>query len=302
VTGRPAATRLVRRSGALVDGHRADGFTRLRARTRRLLVTAGEREEAELERRIRALPGPTRPNVVAMVGPTAGVGKTTGAMLLGTLMVTHLKLRVVAVDATGACGMLARVVPERRRCARSLADLLRDAERLHTAAQLRRYVSVLSCGLHVLAGPRADDRAARVGASGYGELIAFLSCFYEVVLLDLAPGLSGPVARLAVERADQLVLVSTPEWLSVRTVRAALAQLPRERTTVMVNRSLLRSTEADGVEQRLRSEYACRAVTLCDDEQLAAMLDTGSYSLEALARTSRVAIKRFGLTVAERLL
>ena len=56
------------------------------------------------------------------------------------------------------------------------------------------------------------------------------------------------------------------------------------------------------VEQRLRSEYACRAVTIPDDEQLAAMLDTGSYSLEALARTSRVAIKRLGLTVAERLL
>lgn len=301
MTGQPAATRSVRRSGALVDGRRADGFARLVARARRLRVTAGEREEAELARRIRALRGPTRPNMMAMVGPTADVGRTTGAFLLGTLVATHLKLRVVAVDATGACGMPARVVPERRRCARSLADLLRDAERLQTAAELRRYVSVLSCGLHVLAGPRADDQPARVGARGYGELIAFLSCFYEVVLLDLAPGLGGPVARLAVGRADQLVLVSTPEWLSARPVRAALAELPRERTTVMMNKSLLRSTEADVVEQRLRSEYACRAVTIPDDEQLAAMLDTGSYSLEALARTSRVAIKRLGLTVAERL-
>ncbi len=273
----------------------------MRALAQRTLVTAGEREEAELERRIRATPDVTRPNVVAVVSPRGGVGKTTGTLVVGTLLATHLRLRVIAVDAAGAFGTLGRLVPEARRCERSLADLLRDADRLHTAAQLRRYVCTLPSGLHVLAGPRDPQAAAGLRPQRYGELIAFLSSFYEVVLLDLGPGLVGPLARLAIERADQLLLATTPEWLSTPIMLEALGELPAERTTVMVNRSLLRPADARTVEQRLRAEHSQRAVTIPYDEQLAAMLDSGTYSLEALRRPSRVAIKRLGFAVAERL-
>ena len=79
-------------------------------------MTAGEREEAELERRIRAQPGVTRPNVVALVSPKGGVGKTTSTFLLGNLLATHLKLRVVAVDANPDFGTLGRLSAEDRRC------------------------------------------------------------------------------------------------------------------------------------------------------------------------------------------
>ena len=136
----------------------------MRALAQRTLVTAGEREEAELERRIRALPDVTRPNVVAVVSPRGGVGKTTGTFVVGTLLATHLRLRVIAVDAAGAFGTLGRLVPKARRCERSLADLLRDADRLRTAAQLRRYVCTLPSGLHVLAAhatPRPQQGSGR---------------------------------------------------------------------------------------------------------------------------------------------
>ena len=69
----------------------------------------------------------------------------------------------------------------------------------------------------------------------------------------------------------------------------------------MVNRSLLRPADARTVERRLRAEHSQRAVTIPYDEQLAAMIDSGTYSLEALRRPSRVAIKRLGFAVAERL-
>src|SRR5919109_2231862 len=122
---------------AVVDGRPADGrMRRMRALAQRTFVTAVEREEAELERRIRALGEVTRPNLVAVLSPRGGVGKTTGAVVVGTLLAAHLKLRAVAVDATGGFGTLGRLVPEARRCERSLADLLRDADRLHTATEL----------------------------------------------------------------------------------------------------------------------------------------------------------------------
>src|SRR3954471_2522737 len=86
---------------ALVDGRPAPNGTagRLRRQLQRLLVSPAEGEEAELERRIRAQPGVTRPNTIALISPKGGVGKTTSTFLAGNLLATHLKLRAIAVDA-----------------------------------------------------------------------------------------------------------------------------------------------------------------------------------------------------------
>ena len=48
------------------------------------------------------------------------------------------------------------------------------------------------------------------------------------------------------------------------------------------------------IEDRFRAEHLHRAVTIPYDEQLATMLDTGTYTLDALERPTRLAIKRLG--------
>src|SRR3954464_6811827 len=227
MSGQPAGT-IKRRDvypGPLVDGKRARNGTagRLRRGIDRLLVSQGGRREAELERLIRTRPGVRRPNTVALVSPKGGVGKTTSTFLVGNLLATHLKLRVVAVDANPDFGTLARLSPDECRSERSLADLLEDVDRLRTAAELNPYVSRQPSGLHVLGAPRDPELTASLGPDRYGELVAFLSCFYEVVLLDLGTGVAGPLARFAIERADQAVLVTTPEWVTSSTVLDALA-------------------------------------------------------------------------------
>lgn len=287
----------------LVDGRPARNGTagRIRRQLDRLLVSQGERDEVELERRIRTQPGVTRPNTVALISPKGGVGKTTSTFLVGNLLATHLKLRTIAVDANPDFGTLARLAPDDRRCERSLAELLNDAEQLKTAAELGPYVSRLPTGLHVLGAPRPPDLTAQLGPDRYGELVAFLSCFYEVVLLDLGTGVAGPLASFAIERADQVVLVTTPEWITATIVLEALTHLRHERTTVAVNKSLLGSAGARIIEERFRAEHLHRSVTISYDEQLATMLDSGAYALEALRRPTRLAIKRLGLAVAEQL-
>src|SRR4051794_7476699 len=222
MSGQPAGT-LKRREvypGALVDGRPARNGTlgRLRRRAQHLLISHGEREEAELERRLRTLPGVTRPNTVALISPKGGVGKTTSTFLVGNLLASHLKLRAVAVDANPDFGTLARLSPDARRSARSLADLLNDADRLHTAAQLTPYVSRLPTGLHFVGAPADAQLPARLGTKGYGELVAFLSTFYDVVLLDLGTGIVGPLVRFATDRADRVVLVTTSEWVTSSVV------------------------------------------------------------------------------------
>jgi len=289
---------------ALIDGQEVQDGTlgRLRRRLERLLASQGERTEAELERQLRAQPGVTRANTVALISPKGGVGKTTSTFLVGNLLATHLKLRVVAVDANPDFGTLGSLARDDLRTERSLADLLADAERLKTAAELRAYVSLLPTGLHVLAAPRDPELTARLGPDRYGELVAFLSCFYDVVLLDLGTGVVGPLARFAIERADQVDLVTTQEWITSTVVLEALSHLRHDHTTVAVNKCHQRAaSDLLAIEERFRSERLHRSITIPYDEQLAAVLDTGTYQLEALERRTRVAVKRLGLAVGEQL-
>jgi MinD-like ATPase involved in chromosome partitioning or flagellar assembly len=180
--------------------------------------------------------------------------------------------------------------------------VLADIEQLHTATDLRRYVSALPSGLHLLGAPRDRGVMERLGPESYGELLALLSTFYDLAILDLGTGVAGPLAQFAIRRADQVVLVTTPEWVTSTAVLAALEHLEHERTTVACNRFHARGPgDLRELERRLRERRLHRSVALPYDEQLAVMLDTATYELEALERTTRMALKKLSVAVAEQL-
>jgi MinD-like ATPase involved in chromosome partitioning or flagellar assembly len=287
----------------VVDGRPAGGSpARWRRRVQRLLVSNGERQEAELERLLGSQPSVSRANVVVVISPKGGVGKTTSAFVVGGLLADRLRLRVIAVDANPGFATLASLAPERLRCRRSLADLLTDIEQIETAAQLRSYVSALPSGLHLLGAPADVGVMARLGPDAYGELVALLCTFYDVVLLDFGTAIAGRLAQFAIGRADQVVLVATPESVAGSTVLTALQLLDHERTIVAANKfHARRAADLRELERRLRERRLHRSVAIPYDDQLAAMLDTATYQLGALERTSRIAIKRLALAVAEQL-
>lgn len=307
MSSRPGGSPIKRRDvypDAVVDGRElSQGLpARLRSRWQSLMVSKGERDEAEIEDQIRTVPGVTRANTVAMISPKGGVGKTTSSFVVGNLLANHLRLRTVVVDANPDFGTLAALAPDRLRPDRNLADLIADLEKVHTAAELGPYVSRLPSGLHLLGAPTDAELMAKLGPEAYGHLLAFLSIFYEVILLDLGTGITDPLARFAVERSDQLVLVTTPEFITSQSVAGALRYLAHERATLVLNQASggheadIKQIEAHFREQRLR-----RSVTIPHDDQLRTMLDTGTYSLDALDRDTRVPVKLLGLAVAEQL-
>jgi MinD-like ATPase involved in chromosome partitioning or flagellar assembly len=288
------------RAAPLIDGRPVHQGTlaRLHRRGQRLLVSHAEQQEAQLEQRLLGLPGVTRANMVAVMSPSGGVGKTACTFMIANLLAAQLKLRVIAVDGNPAFGTLAQLAPASSRPERGLAELLNDADRLFTAAELGAYVSRLPSGLHVLAARRDSHHAVRLEPDWYGELVALLSCFYEVVMLDLGPGVVGPLARFAAQRADQIVLVTTPDWAASSAGLDALAHLRRrERTTVAINGS---RSDATGAE-RFVAERPHSTVTIPYDEQLGSMLESRTYTVGALGPRTRTSIKRLGLAVAEQL-
>lgn len=57
----------------------------------------------------------------------------------------------------------------------------------------------------------------------YGNLLAFLAQYYDVILLDLGTGVIDPLAQFALQRADQAVGVTTPEFVTADKVLGACA-------------------------------------------------------------------------------
>jgi MinD-like ATPase involved in chromosome partitioning or flagellar assembly len=275
---------------------------RVRSSVQSLLVSEPEREEAELERRLHSQPGVTRPNVIAIVSPKGGVGKTTSTFLLGNLFAARLNLRAVAVDANPDFGTLAALAPDELRSPRSLVDLLASAEEITSAADLRSYMSLLRSGLHLLGAPRDPGAVHELTAEGYGQLLALLGVFYEVVVLDLGTGVTDPLVQFAIERADQVVVVTTPDWATADAVLRVLPRLRHKRTTAVMNKPDPRGAdERWAIEERFREQRLLRPIAIPFDERLRIMLDSGTYSMEALGRSTRIQVKRLGLAVSQQL-
>ncbi|MGH8574589.1 MAG: hypothetical protein ACREX8_18740, partial [Gammaproteobacteria bacterium] len=101
---------------------------------------------------------------------------------------------------------------------------------------------------------------------------------------------------------DQLVLVTTPEWITSQLVLAALDHVEHERTTVLLNKARSRAP-ADHrlIEEHFRAQRLHRSVVLPYDEQLQLMLDSGTFSLDGLSRPIRLPVKQLALAVSEQL-
>jgi putative peptide zinc metalloprotease protein len=297
---------------------RDSAWERFRSRLRSLATSDGERREQAIEAALLAAPKATRTNTIAVVSPKGGVGKTTCTFMVGNLLADALNLRVVAVDANRDFGTLASLAPDELRAERSLADLLPHVGHVDSVSDVLAYVSQLRSGLHVLAAPEQAEVMAAMTPEAYGDLLDLLGRFYEVVLLDLGTGIVDPLAQFGIRRADQALLVTTPEYVTadkvLRAVRYLSAEagwdsggdedsLNRKRLTVVLNRApSARSGDRQVIESAFRRFGIGRHVTIPYDDRLRVMLDSATYSLQGLDRSTRLPVKQLGVEVVEKLI
>lgn len=275
-----------------------DAVTARRRRVFGRFPDGAGREEAALDELIAGRKTSSRANTIAVLSPNGEVGQTTCTFLLGNLLASATRLRCVAVDASADSGTLGALVPGSSRSPGSLADVFARMDEIDSAVELRSLVATLPTGLHLIEAPPHAEAMAAITPERLGLLTDFLGRFYDVILLDLGTDIGGPLARFALEQADQSVVVSTPDFAAVSTVLGAVRYLRGRNLTVVLNQAPRLPSEAARreIEDELRGQEIHQHVIVPYDDRLRAMLDSASYDLSALDRDTRMSIKQLGLS------
>jgi pilus assembly protein CpaE len=160
-----------------------------------------------------------RANVVAFSGAKGGVGTTTLAVHMGLDVVREVRgHRVVLVDLDLEKGDVSSLLEVRYRT--SVADLAKVADDLSVQTVLDAVVPHES-GLHLLLTPQDVREVEFVGPQAVRRIVTALRQHYDLVLLDVGSH-ATPVQAAAVEISDEVLVVSTPDVLSLRTMRRNL--------------------------------------------------------------------------------
>ncbi len=107
--------------------------------------------------------------------------------------------------------------------------------------KLRGYIIRHDSGLHVLPAPLRPEEGEAIDATRIASILQTARGMYDAIVVDTAPLFDGPMLT-ALDRSDQLLLVSTPDVPSMKNIRLALQTLellgfPVERVALVANRS-----------------------------------------------------------------
>jgi pilus assembly protein CpaE len=201
--------------------------------------------------------GRGRARVVAVAGAKGGVGATTVATHLALDVVRQLPgHRVCLVDLDLEKGDVGALIEVRHRA--SIADVAKVADDL-SARAVADAVVVHESGLHLLLTPQDIRDVEAVNPRALREVVAVLRQEYDLVVLDVGAHVT-PAQATAVELADEVVVVTTPDVLALRGLRRSiaawegLAVRKENDLRVLVNRvSRQASVSADVVRQVTRA-------------------------------------------------
>lgn len=195
-------------------------------------ITAAALEAAI--RRLAARVPAARGKVFAFVGAKGGVGTTTTAVNVATVLSTAAPKETLLVDlhlSHGDASLLLGAEPKF-----SIVDALENTHRFDEAF-FRGLVASTKPGPHLLA---SSDRAfvTPAGREQVRTVVQFASTLYRYTVLDMAR--TDPVALEALDDTSSIVIVANQELSAVRAgtrlAHALRDRYGKDRVTVIVNR------------------------------------------------------------------
>ena len=154
------------------------------------------------------------PKTIAIINPKGGADKTTASLLIAATFGIHRGGYTIAWDNNETRGTMGwRAIPARH--TNTAVDLHRELYRfedpsLSRVGDLDNFVRGQgSAQFDVLASDEDADSAASIDAAKFNALHATLSRFYRVIVVDTGNNMRASNWQAAVQKADQLVIVST---------------------------------------------------------------------------------------------
>ncbi|WP_084965787.1 MinD/ParA family ATP-binding protein [Thermoactinospora rubra] len=243
---------------------------------------------------------------VAVLSLKGGVGKTTTAVGLGSMLAAVRGDRVIAVDANPDRGTLSdRVRVETNATVRELLTELTPADNVRYA-DVRAFTSQSqSSRLEILASARDPAVSEAFSASDYRAVAQLLEQFYSICITDCGTGLLHSAMSSILTLAHQVVLVTSPSVAAARAAEATLdwlevhgyADLTRSATVVL---SSVRPRNKSTVDLEALNGYfkdRCRAVvSIPYDPHLE---EDSELDLDRLAKATRDAYLVLAATVGD---
>lgn len=177
-------------------------------------------------------PPTPRGKVIVVISPKGGSGKTAVSANLSVALARRHPGRVVAVDLDVQFGDLALALSLTP--THTLAQLARTT--MIDATTVKLHLSSTSHGLFVLAGATDPVDAESIGSQHVSTVLPLLADEFDYVIVDTSAGLEERTLA-AIECAGELLLVSSLDVTSIRSLRKALDAL--DHIGVAAHRTLL---------------------------------------------------------------
>jgi pilus assembly protein CpaE len=181
--------------------------------------------------------GMSRGKVIMVYSPKGGTGCTTVAVNLA-LALHNDDTRAVIVDANLQFGDVAIFFNEQGK--NTIANLAVQADDLDPEIVDGILLKHAGTGVSILAAPTRPEHAEKVSADQFVKILEYLRQVYAYIVVDTSAYLSE-ITLSAIDESDVLVLITTQEIPSIKSVRLFLDLLhtmgfDRERIVFTLNR------------------------------------------------------------------
>ena len=175
--------------------------------------------------------------LICVLGPKGGTGKTLTAVNLGTAL-AGAGHRTIVVDLDlqfGDCGLALGCEPDR-----TIFDLATSGGTLDVD-KLDAYLVTRPSGLRVLMAPMRPDQATGVTADFLRELYPVLRSAFEFIVVDTPPGFT-PEVIATIDSATAVAMVGMIDAPSLKNTRLGLETLglmgvPSDKVKIVLNRA-----------------------------------------------------------------
>jgi MinD-like ATPase involved in chromosome partitioning or flagellar assembly len=237
------------------------------------------------------------PQVIAVVSPKGGVGKSTVTALLGGALAQVRASLVAALDANPDSGNLVTRL-HGQPSPHGAQDLQRAAAGVDRYSDLGPYLTTSNSGLCMVRGD--PDCDTRLGPGGYRDLLALLQRFFSIIVVDLGTGLRDPAFQAVIEAADAVVAVTGPGFDAVEVLVEGLDWLSRRHpdvlrsATAVINGTGPHGLDVDQMSQTL-TDWTAHVIRVPGDRHLA---EGGAIEWDRLgARAQDAALELAGTVI-----